>query len=249
MDKNIAIKLTKLSELQETDTHLNDIFKLRGTLPEEVYALETHIETLSATIQERESLLIALREEVASKKSFIKQAEKKLQQYEAQQMEVRNNREYDAITKELELHKLDSQLAEKFLHAAYGDIEHEQANLEGLCKLLESKEADLVLKKEELQIILKASETEECTLHEKRKAIIAVLGEPLYLAYERIRNNVPNNLAVVPIKKGACGGCCIVIPPQQKIGVYERNKIVLCEHCGRMLIALEQPIDALLFVS
>ncbi|CAH2559615.1 zinc ribbon domain-containing protein [Cardinium endosymbiont of Oedothorax gibbosus] len=248
MDKDIAIKLTKLSELQETDTHLNDIFKLRGTLPEEVCALEAHIETLSATIQERESLLIALRGEVASKESFIKQAEKKFQQYEAQQMEVRNNREYDAITKELELHKLDIQLAEKFLHTAYGNIEHKQANLEELCKLLESKEADLVLKKEELQVILKSSEAEECALHEKRKAIIAVLGEPLYLAYERIRNNVSNNLAVVPVKKGACGGCCIVIPPQQKIGVYERNKIVLCEHCGRMLIALEQPIDALLFV-
>ncbi|TSJ80851.1 MAG: hypothetical protein NMK33_05410 [Candidatus Cardinium sp.] len=249
MDKNIAIKLTKLSELQETDTHLNDIVKLRGTLPEEVYALERNIETLSATIKERESLLATLREEVVSKKAFIKQAEKKLQQYEAQQMEVRNNREYDAITKELELHKLDMQLAEKFLRTAYGNIEQEQAHLENLCKLLESKKADLVLKKEELQVILKTSEKDECSLHEKRKAILAVLGEPLYLAYERIRKNVPNNLAVVPIKKGACGGCCIVIPPQQKIGVYERNKIVLCEHCGRMLIALEQPINELLFVG
>ena len=249
MDKNISIKLTKLSELQETDTHLNDILKLRGTLPEEVYALETYIETLSATIKERESLLATLREEVVSKKTFLKEAEKKCQQYEAQQMEVRNNREYDAITKELELHKLDIQLAEKFLHAAYGNIAQEQANLENLCKLLESKEADLVLKKEELQVILKASEADEHALHEKRKTIIGVLGEPLYLAYERIRKNVPNNLAVVPIKKRACGGCCIVIPPQQKIGVYERNKIVLCEHCGRMLIALEQPIDELMFVG
>ncbi|WP_342265354.1 zinc ribbon domain-containing protein [Cardinium endosymbiont of Philonthus spinipes] len=249
MDKNIAIKLTKLSELQETDTHLNDIVKLRGTLPEEVYALEIHIKNLSETIQEREMVLTNLREEVVSKKAFIKQAEKKLQQYEAQQMEVRNNREYDAITKELELHKLDIQLAEKALHTAYGNIEQEQSNLEGLHKLLESKEADLVLKNEELQVILQASEAEESALHKKRQEIIAMLGEPLYLAYERIRKNVPNNLAVVPIKKGACGGCCIVIPPQQKIGVYERNKIVLCEHCGRMLIALEQPIDALLFVS
>ncbi|WP_419241257.1 zinc ribbon domain-containing protein [Cardinium endosymbiont of Nabis limbatus] len=249
MDKNIAIKLTKLYELQETDTHINDILKLRGTLPEEVYVLERDIETLSTTIQSRASLLTTLREEVANKKAFIKQTEKKLQQYESQQMEVRNNREYDAITKELELHKLDIQLAEKFLHTAYRNIEQEEADLEASSKLLESKKADLVLKKEELQLILKASEKEESALHEKRKTVIAVLGEPLYLAYERIKNNVPNNLAVVPIKKGACGGCCIVIPPQQKIGVYERNKIVLCEHCGRMLIALEQPIDKLLFVS
>ncbi|AXI24401.1 C4-type zinc ribbon domain [Cardinium endosymbiont of Sogatella furcifera] len=249
MDKNIAIKLTKLSELQETDTHLNDIAKLRGTLPDEVYALEAHIETLSATIQERTALLTELREEVVHKKAFIKQAEKKCQQYEVQQMEVRNNREYDAITKELELHKLDIQLAEKFLRTAYGSIEQEEVHVEGLCKLLASKKADLILKKEELQIILQASEAEERRLHEKRKETRTMLGEPLYLAYERIRKNVPNNLAVVPIKKGACGGCCIVIPPQQKIGVYERNKIVLCEHCGRMLIALEQPIDALLFVS
>ncbi len=250
MDKNIAIKLTKLSELQEVDTHLNDISKLRGTLPEEVSGLESDIETLFTAIEERTSLLTALREEVINKKAFIKQAEKKLQHYEAQQMKVRNNREYDAITKELELHKLDIQLAEKFLRSAYGNIEQDQANLEELSKLLKLKEADLVLKKEDLEVILKASEAEERLLHEKRKEIIAVLGEPLYLAYERIRKNVPNNLAVVTIKKGACGGCCIVIPPQQKIGVYERNKIVLCEHCGRMLIALEQPIgDALLFVG
>lgn len=249
MDKNIAIKLTKLSELQEVDTHLNDILKLRGTLPEEVSTLEAQIEALYETIQERTSLLNALREEVVCKKAFIKQAEKKLQQYETQQMEVRNNREYDAITKELELHRLDIQLGEKFLRNAYENIEQDQASLEKDSKLLESKKADLVLKQEELEIILKASETEEQALLETRKALISVLGEPLYLAYEKIRKNVPNSLAVVSIKKGACGGCCIVIPPQQKIGVYERNKIVLCEHCGRMLIALEQPIDALLFVS
>ncbi|WP_243516881.1 MULTISPECIES: zinc ribbon domain-containing protein [unclassified Candidatus Cardinium] len=249
MDKNIAIKLTKLSELQEVDTHLNDILKLRGTLPEEVSSLEADIDALSASLQERELLLAELRQEVVNKKTFIKQAEKKLQQYEAQQIEVRNNREYDAITKELELHKLDIQLAEKFLHTAYSNIEHDQANIEEFHKLLESKKADLVLKKQELTIILKASQQEELTLYEKRKEVIELLGQPLYIAYERIRKNVSNNLAVVPIKKGACGGCCIVIPPQQKIGVYERNKIVLCEHCGRMLIALEQPIDTLLFVS
>ena len=249
MDKNIAIKLTKLSEIQDVDTQLNDILRLRGTLPDEVSSLEADIEALSQTIQERELLLAQLRQEVVNKKVFVKEAEKKLQQYEAQQVEVRNNREYDAITKELELHKLDIQLAEKFLRAAYTNIDQDQSNLENLGKLLASKKADLVLKKEELEIILKASEREESTLHEKRKEIITLLGEPLYLAYERIRKNVANNLAVVPIKKGACGGCCIVIPPQQKIGVYERNKIVLCEHCGRMLIALEQPIDALLFVS
>lgn len=249
MDKNIGIKLTKLSEIQEIDTHLNDLIKLRGTLPEEVSLLEADIENLRATIKSHESSLTDLRQEIVNKKAFIKQAEKKLQQYESQQMDVRNNREYDAITKELELHKLDMQLAEKFLRTAYVTIEQDQANLEDLCKLLEAKQADLVLKKEELEVILKASHAEESLLHEKRKNIIDLLSEPLYIAYERIRKNVPNNLAVVPIKKGACAGCCIVIPPQQKIGVYERNKIVLCEHCGRMLIALEQPIDALLFVT
>ncbi|CDG49737.1 zinc ribbon domain-containing protein [Cardinium endosymbiont of Bemisia tabaci] len=249
MDKNIAIKLRKLSEIQDVDTNLNDILKLRGTLPEEVSELEAQIEALSATIEERASLLSKLKEEVVDKKAFIKQGEKKLQQYEAQQMEVRNNREYDAITKELDLHRLDMQLAEKFLRNAYGNIEQDEANLEAFSKLLESKKSDLFLKKEELEIILKASEREEQALLQTRKEIIVVLGDPLYLTYERIRKNVPNNLAVVPIKKGACGGCCIVIPPQQKISVYDRNKIVLCEHCGRMLIALEQPIDALLFAG
>ena len=139
MDKNIAIKLKKLSDIQDVDTNLNNILKLRGTLPEEVSKLEAQIEALSATIEERALLLTKLKEEVVHKKAFIKQGEKKLQQYEAQQMEVRNNREYDAITKELDLHRLDIQLAEKFLHNAYGNIEQDEANLEAFSKLLESK--------------------------------------------------------------------------------------------------------------
>ncbi|TDG95733.1 zinc ribbon domain-containing protein [Cardinium endosymbiont of Culicoides punctatus] len=243
MDKNIAIKLTKLSDIQEVDIHLNDIIKLRGTLPDEVSALQRYIKKMSEKIVENEDLLATLQQDIVNKKEFLKTTEKKVQRYEAQQMEVRNNREYDAITKELELSKLDMQLAEKFLRTAYEKIEKGNIDLEELNKLLKIKENELTLKNQELETILKASKTEEDKLNRKRENIKNTLGEMLYNTYERIRTNVPNSLAVVSIKKGACGGCCIVIPPQQKLVIYERNKIVSCEHCGRMIIASEEATD------
>ncbi|ROT47221.1 zinc ribbon domain-containing protein [Candidatus Cardinium hertigii] len=244
MDKNILPKLMQLIEIQEVDTCLDEIVKLRGTLPEEVEVLEKRIEKLSAKIAENTSLLTTLREEIVNKKAFIKDTEKKIQHYEARQMEVRNNREYDAIAKEIELYKLDIQLAEKFLRTAYTKVEQDHNDLEELHKLLKVQENDFFIKKQELESILKVSAAEERALHTKRVCIVTALGESLYMAYERIRQSVQNNLVVVSIKKGACGGCCIVIPPQQKLEVYERNKIVFCEHCGRMLVASEQSIDA-----
>ncbi|HLP34585.1 MAG TPA: C4-type zinc ribbon domain-containing protein [Amoebophilaceae bacterium] len=245
MDKTISHKLTKLSELQNIDLHLDGILKLRGTLPDEVNLLRIDIQNRSLQIQEQEALTARLQEEIVEKKEFVKQTENKVQKYEAQQMEVRNNREYDAITKELELHKLDIQLANKFLRTAYQKIEQEKNAIEELKRLTSTQQGDLAVKQKELDAIFKATEQEEEALHQTRTAILNDLDEPLYLAYERIRKNAVNNLAVVSIKKGACGGCCIVIPPHQKLGVYERNKIVLCEHCGRMLIVPEHAMDTL----
>ena len=164
-------------------------------------------------------------------------------------MEVRNNREYDAIVKELELNKLDVQLAEKFLHAAYDKLTQANALLVALNKELQFKQNDLLTKEKELAIILQASETEEVELYSKRKEITLVLGELLYVTYERIRNSFQNNLCVVPVHKGACGGCCILIPPQQKLEVNERSKVVLCEHCGRILVASAQSMDAILTMN
>jgi predicted nucleic acid-binding Zn-ribbon protein len=245
MDKTISHKLTKLSELQDIDLQLDAILKLRGTLPEEVNLLRMAIQSRSLQIQEQEGLVVRLQEEIVENKEFIKQTENKVQKYEAQQMEVRNNREYDAIIKELELHKLDIQLANKFLRTAYQKIEQEKNSIEELKRLSNAQQADLLVKQKELDAIFKSTEQEEDALHQTRTAILSDLEEPLYLAYERIKKNTVNNLAVVSIKKGACGGCCIVIPPHQKLGVYERNKIVLCEHCGRMLIVPEHAMDTL----
>lgn len=250
MDNLIATKLTQLVVLQEIDTQLNNILKLRGTLPEEVGLLEQDIEKLSDKIVDSDDLLVKLQDEVLQKKTFIKQSEKKIQQYKTQQMEVRNNREYDAITKELELQELDIQLAEKFLRTAHERVAQMAIDLDGLRLKLSQKKDHLVVKKEELALILKASEAEEEGLYKQRADVVATVGEPLYMTYERIRKSVHNNLSVVSIHKGACGGCCIVLPSQQKLEVYERTKIVLCEYCGRMLIASEEVMDdAALFAS
>ncbi|MDD9139855.1 MAG: C4-type zinc ribbon domain-containing protein [Candidatus Cardinium sp.] len=249
MDTNIADKLAQLFQIQEMDIQLDNIIKLGGSLPEEVRALEEHIKKLHKEIVDNKVLLSSLQEEIAQKKAFTKQVEKKIQQYESQQMEVRNNREYDIITKELELQQLDIQLAEKFLRTAYGKIDQITLDTEELKKILQTKEKELLTKQQELTLILQANETESSLLQQKREVLVMELEELLYLNYERIRKSVQNKLAVVSLRKGGCGGCCIVIPPQQKLEIYERNKIIYCEHCGRMLIALEKPTDPSLFVS
>ncbi|MBX9890122.1 MAG: hypothetical protein K2X94_02550 [Amoebophilaceae bacterium] len=243
MDKNISNHLKKLIDIQEIDTNLGGIIKLRGTLPEEVNELIQDIEKLSTEKEERTTLLATLEHDMLSNKEFVKQTENKVLKYESQQMEVRNNREYDAITNELELHKLDIQLANKFLSTAYEKLAQETSILEDLHTLLAQKKIDLELKKKELETILQATETEEDALNTKRAAIVSSLDPLLYLAYEKTRTSVSNNLAVVPIKKNACAGCCIVIPPQQRLSVYECSKVVICEYCGRMLIVPEGSMD------
>lgn len=245
MDKTISHKLRKLSELQNIDLQADGILKLRGTLPEEVEQLRMDIQNRLAQKQTQELLVERLQEEIIGKKEFIKQTEAKIQKYEAQQMEVRNNREYEAITKELELHQLDIQLAHKFLRTAYQHIEQKKSSIEQLNEVVRSQQADLLLKQQELDAIFQSTEREELALQQLRAAVLSELEEPFYLTYERIRANTANNLAVATIKKGACGGCCILIPPHQKLGVCERNKIVLCEHCGRILMAPDDAADAL----
>jgi len=243
MNKNIADNLTWLLSIQEIDTHLDGILKLRGTLPDEVNKLVQEIEKGSTEMSERIAMLDTLDKDIMSNREFIKQTECKVLKYESQQMEVRNNREYDAITNELELHKLDIQLANRCLSTAYEKVAQEKAAIQALKQYLERKEADLCLKQKELEVILQETQKEENSLHSKRAEIIASIDSPLYLAYEKIRANVTNNLAVASIKKSACEGCCIVIPTHQRLSVYERNKIVFCEYCGRMLIASNEAAD------
>lgn len=228
---------SQLLDIQEVDIQIDGMIKLRGKLPEEVEVLVQEIQLLVEQQAQQKALLENLEKDIDEKKVFIKQVEQKIIKYKAHQMEVRNNREYEAITKELELHDLDVQLAHKFLATAYQQIEQIEIDLASLAQLLKTKEDHLVLKKSELHAILAQTQKKEEMLMEQRKAIVSSLDHQLHQTYERIRCHVSNHLVVVPVKKGACGGCCIVIPPYQRLLVHAHNKLVYCEHCGRMLVA------------
>lgn len=239
MDENISNQLTILYNIQKIDTNLGGIVELRGNLPEEVDKLSQELKALALQIEKQQALLVKLEQDIVGKKQEAKQLEAKIQQYESQQMEVQNDREYSSIMQELEYHTLEKQLADKFIRTTYQKLECEQASLKDNESLYKTKEEGFLMKTTELEEILKATQAEEKDLYDQREALVALLDAVLYKTYEKIRNNFPNNLAVVPLIKGACGGCCIVVPSYQRLLVYERNKIVFCDYCGRMIIVPE----------
>ena len=241
MDKNIAKDLTKLINLQDIDTQLDDIIKLRGSLPQEVVDLEEEGAKLQAHLLATEEQLVTLEKTIADNKAMIKQKEALVQKYEAQQMDVRNNREYDAITKEIDLNKLDVQLAEKKIEASYKLITENQNLLATIKTDIQQKEAELVSKKEDLTKIIASREVDEQLLNKKREKLVGGLGDIKKL-YQTIRESMPNKVAVVTLKRDACGGCCILIPPQTKMVIQAQNKINTCEYCGRIIADIEEEI-------
>lgn len=242
--ENIATrKLTALLDLQSIDVALDHITKLRGALPEEVEGLEDELKGLQTRSQSIQEELKNLEKDIANQRVRIKELEALVKKYEDQQMNVRNNREYDAITKEIDLQKLEIQLAEKQIKSAYEHIDKKKLALEESQAVIEKNQQMLAEKKDELQALVTESEGEERKLHEQRRAVAQHIDEYLLKAYERIRNSVRNKLAVVTIKKGACGGCFNAVPPQKQIEIKERKDITVCEHCGRMIVGVTEPLE------
>lgn len=243
MDSSITNQLTKLYDLQKIDTHLDCLMELRGNLPHEVEQLDQEIQLLVSTIEQQKAFLIQLDKEVAEKKVEIKQLEEKIQKYESQQLEVKNEQEYDAIMQELEYHILEKQLAEKFVRTNYRRIEQEQLSIQQNEQLYQVKNGDLLSKRRALDDILQDTQSEESSLQKQRQILVASLEPSFYENYERIRLNASNNLAVVSLVKGACGGCCIVLPSYQRLLAYERNELVYCDYCGRMIVLPESAVS------
>jgi predicted nucleic acid-binding Zn-ribbon protein len=163
--------------------------------------------------------------------------------YEEQQMNVRNNREYDAITKEIELQQLEIQISDKKINESFDAIKKIEELIEETKSLLEERNKDLGSKKAELEVIVAESEEEEQKLMKSREKASKNIEERLLKSYDKIRDNAKNGLAVVSIKRGACGGCFNVAPPQRQAEVRERKKLIVCEHCGRILADVEDIID------
>ena len=188
-------------------------------------------ETFNITKKEA---LLELKQAITDYREKIKVAENMVLKYEDQQLNVRNNREYDAIIKEIDLQKLEIQVSEKKIKASHEAIKEKEAHIEQIQLLLEEKQKEIEKKKEELQSITKESEEEEQSLHDHRTKLVKQIEERLIHAYQRVRNNVRNGLAVVIVEREACGGCFNIVPPQRQVEIKSKKKIIVCEHCGRI---------------
>jgi predicted nucleic acid-binding Zn-ribbon protein len=173
---------------------------------------------------------------VSDKQNFIKDAKASIKKYEAQQAKVRNNREYDSLGKEIEFQNLEIQLAEKRIKEGKFAIEAKSGAVEESKKLYKERKKDLEIKKKELDDIIAETEKEEKDLAKKGEAAAKVIEERLLKAYQRIRGNARNGLAVVHMERGSCGGCFNAIPPQRQLDIASHKKIIVCEHCGRILV-------------
>ncbi len=229
-------KLKHLYELQKVDSKITEIEILKGELPMEVRDLEDSIVAMEQRIEKQKGQLEDFQGQISMYNANISEAEGLIKRYEKQLDEVKNNREYDALTKELELARLDIQLAEKRIRDTTGKLESKEETVSANEAKLVSKREDLELKKKELEEIISKTEAEEEKLGKKRMRSQKKIDTKLYDRYERIRKQYKNGLAIVHVERESCGGCFNSIPPQTQLEITLRQRIISCEHCGRILV-------------
>ncbi|MBW6479441.1 MAG: hypothetical protein K0B37_08445 [Bacteroidales bacterium] len=247
MDKNaedtlesvVRKKLTSLYTLQLIDTHIDKISIIRGELPLEVQDLEDEIVGLETRVGKFNQEVSDLEMEITQKQNAIKESHELVKKYEAQQMNVRNNREYDSLNKEIEYQSLEIQLSEKKIKEFTAAIENKKQMVEIAVAELDERKNDLEVKNSELKDIVEETRKEEEQLREKSLKQEENIDERLLSAYKRIRHNARNGLAVVPVERDACGGCFNKIPPQRQLDIRLNKKIIVCEYCGRILVDTE----------
>lgn len=235
-DISVEEKLRTLYEMQRVDAEVDQIRTLRGELPLEVQDLEDEIAGLDTRIANLNSEVKGLVETVANKKQEIKEAGLLIKKYEAQQMNVRNNREFDSISKEIEFQNLEIELCEKRIKEFNAELANKKAVIENSDKVFADKKADLEGKKGELEAIVSETQKEEGKLVDQSDSFKGKIEERLLTAYSRIRDNARNGLAVVTVERDACGGCFNKIPPQRQMDIRSRKKVIVCEYCGRILV-------------
>lgn len=233
---SVEDKLKTLFRLQLIDSKVDEIETLRGELPVEVKDLEDELEGLQTRINKINEDIKDLEDEIGERKNSIKEAEALVHKYQEQQNNVKNSREYDALTKEIELQGLEMQLAEKKIKESRYAIESKKELLAESEATIETKKKDLEVKKEELDKIIKETSKEEDKLKKLSDEAKKDIEERLIKAYDRIRNNYKNGMAVVTIERNSCGGCFNKIPPQRQAEIALRKKVIVCEHCGRILV-------------
>ena len=229
-------RLRALYDLQLIDSRVDEIRNVRGELPLEVRDLEDEVAGLNTRIEKLDNSLEAVEDEIKSKKNLIEEAKSLIKKYNEQQKNVRNNREYNSITKEIEFQELEIELAEKHIKEHKAQIEQKKEVIIETKERLKERETHLKHKSGELDAILAETEKEEQALLKKSEQYQKQIEERLVAAYNRIRTNVKNGLAVVPIERGASGGSFFTIPPQVQAEIAARKKIITDEHSGRILV-------------
>lgn len=233
---SIEQKLIALYTLQQVDSKIDKIHIVRGELPLEVQDLEDEIAGLETRVKNFNEEIAKLEGDVKNYNIKIKETKDLVKKYEDQQNNVRNNREFDSLTKEIEFQELEIQLCEKRIRECNGKIEDLKAKVDDAQNRMTERSNDLTAKKAELDSIVSETEAEEAKLVELSNANEKKIEDRLLTAYKRIRKNARNGLAVVKIQRDACGGCFSKIPPQQQIDILSHKKIIVCEYCGRILI-------------
>jgi uncharacterized protein len=232
----IEKKLIALYSLQQVDSQVDKIRIIRGELPLEVQDLEDEIAGLETRVDNYIQETLALEKSIMEKKTSVKDALVLIKKYEDQQMNVRNNREYDSLTKEIEYQNLEIQLSEKRTKEFQAGLEIKKEEIDTYQKLLQDRKNDLEIKRNELDDIIAETEKEENDLITTSDENKQFIEERLLTAYTRIRKNARNGLAVVQIERDACGGCFNKIPPQHQLDIRMHKKIIVCEYCGRILV-------------
>jgi predicted nucleic acid-binding Zn-ribbon protein len=232
----VAEKLKQLYELQLIDSEIDQIEILKGELPMEVSDLEDDIVGLQTRIQKIEAQAEELEKGVNSEQAKIKEAETLIERYTKQMDNVKNNREYEALMKEQELQGLEIQLADKKIRGLREEISRKEESLATAKEKLASKNKNLEIKKVELTAIISKTEKEEAALLKESEKKRKKIEDRLLKAYDKIRETYRNGMAVVTVERDACGGCFNQIPPQLQLEIGLRKKIIVCEHCGRILV-------------
>ncbi len=232
-------RLIALFSLQQIDSQVDKIRIIRGELPLEVQDLEDDVAGLETRIDNYIQETSHLERQITEKKAQISDSQSLIKKYEEQQMNVRNNREYDSLSKELEFQNLEIQLSEKRINEFANDLEIRKKEIAAASQVLNDRKNDLQIKESELNAIVAETKKEELEMIEKSIGLEALIDPRLLTAYKRIRKNARNGLAVVQIERESCGGCFNKIPPQHQLDIKMHKKIIVCEYCGRILIDSE----------
>lgn len=229
-------KLKALYKLQLVDSKIDKIRIVRGELPLEVQDLEDDVAGLQTRIDKINEEISDLDNTISGKKNLIIDAESGIEKYKGQQSNVRNNREYDSLSKEIEFQTLEIELANKRIKEAKIKLDGKKDILTENETKINARQDELKLKQDELESIVNETEKEEKALEADSVKAEALIDDRLVIGYKRVRNSVRNGLAVVSVERESCGGCFNKIPPQRQLEISLRKKVLVCEHCGRILV-------------